>query len=550
MWVRRSAAMNIDAAFVEQEIVNEAAQHVDLPTFRRHAMRHLRLKTVVRESHNRPITALRFNATAPDQASLFATVGGNLATIYDDAHMGDYVAVVAQLENSATEHAQGGGLAVCEWLAAGGATRHPQGDALLAVAGDDPAISVISVVQTAVVALLKGHEAQVVELSAATSRPGLLLSLSRDGNLRLWDALAPACLLSLHTDAVAAALHPEASYIVTGSRQGRLACWALRLFQHESAAAAAPQAPSAEEAAAASSSCSGIPAASSHAAAAAASGQAEAQPPRALPSHSGRWALAGPAEKQAVGLPGLPDASPIDCLRFLTADRLAARCADGRLHVWNFTSQLHLASWRIPGTAGAGSAAAAADGRCAFGATADGAFLCAGNSSGDVYVFDTSSGAKVCHCAAIKVSGAVRACGLSHDCRHLAAVVGAGFLFRFEYCKPEKGKPGGKPAAAGRARAAGAGAGSGRLPGSSRLAATSGREAAPPRDTVPSFAACELAAQPPAATCYGAGSADGPADAPHAKRSRLEPEAEQAAGAGGGVGDAKLYDMDLVEYNT
>ena len=33
----------------------------------------------------------------------------------------------------------------------------------------------------------------------------------------------------------------------------------------------------------------------------------------------------------------------------------------------------------------------------------------------------------------LQVSGPVRACGLSEDCRHLLAAMGNGFIFRFEH---------------------------------------------------------------------------------------------------------------------
>lgn len=61
----------------------------------------------------------------------------------------------------------------------------------------------ISVAEARVTRLLKGHTRDVVELSAAgAGAPRLLLSLSRDGNLRLWDVPSEACLSSLqHADA-------------------------------------------------------------------------------------------------------------------------------------------------------------------------------------------------------------------------------------------------------------------------------------------------------------------------------------------------------------
>ena len=63
--------------------------------------------------------------------------------------------------------------------------------------------------------------------------------------------------------------------------------------------------------------------------------------------------------------------------------------------------------------------------------------LLQGNSTGDVYVFDTVDGKRMTHVAPIKVSAPVRACGISPDCRHLLAVLGNGFIFRFEYRKPD-----------------------------------------------------------------------------------------------------------------
>ena len=59
-----------------------------------------------------------------------------------------------------------------------------------------------------------------------------------------------------------------------------------------------------------------------------------------------------------------------------------------------------------------------------------------GNTTGDIYVFDTADGKRMAHVAPIKVSAPVKACGISSDCRHLLAAVGNGFIFRFEYRKP------------------------------------------------------------------------------------------------------------------
>lgn len=46
-----------------------------------------------------------------------------------------------------------------------------------------------------------GHTSAVIELSAPAERPGVLASLTRDGNLRVWDVCRETCLASHATDA-------------------------------------------------------------------------------------------------------------------------------------------------------------------------------------------------------------------------------------------------------------------------------------------------------------------------------------------------------------
>ncbi len=56
-----------------------------------------------------------------------------------------------------------------------------------------------------------GHNKDVVDLSACSSKPGLLVSLSKDGNARVWDVTQELCISSYNTDAsclVRRSLHP------------------------------------------------------------------------------------------------------------------------------------------------------------------------------------------------------------------------------------------------------------------------------------------------------------------------------------------------------
>ena len=55
-----------------------------------------------------PVRQLLFNTEDLSCSNLFATVGGDQATVYDDMHMGDFIAVTLNFVNKRTPHAAGG----------------------------------------------------------------------------------------------------------------------------------------------------------------------------------------------------------------------------------------------------------------------------------------------------------------------------------------------------------------------------------------------------------------------------------------------------------
>lgn len=347
--------------------------------YRLHALQHLQLKTVVKESHATTVHALAFNHASPNCSNLFATVGADQATVYDDSHMADYIGVVVHFVNEKTQHASGGDLSICTWINSSGWSPHPHGDACLAVAGSDPTISIISVVEAAVVKLLQGHSKDVIDLSAAPAHPNLLVSLSKDGNIRLWNVPEETCISSCTVnDAVSVALSPDASSIMVGTSRGRIMRYTITTTTT-----------TVDE------------------------GSRE--------------------EFKTQG--GIGHTDPIDCLRFLPNNRIATKSSDGRMFVWSLASGEQLAAWKVPGSNQFSI-------RCRFSTTADGKYVSVGNGTGDCYVYDSETGKREAHVSAIRVSAPVRACALSEDCRHLVAAVGKGFVFRFEYLAGGKNKDG------------------------------------------------------------------------------------------------------------
>ncbi|KAK9805229.1 hypothetical protein WJX72_007289 [[Myrmecia] bisecta] len=394
--------MNAEAARLVKERKADIEQ-LGLDQYRQQALKHLKIKTVVKESHGTPIHQLLFNFMDPAMHNLFATVGKDQATVYDDVHMGDYVGVVVHFVNESTAHAKGGDLLACAWLNTTGWTVHPQGDACLAVAGASDEIAIISVVEARVIKLLKGpprdpgakpaDKDPIVELCSCPGRPGLLASLSKQGTARLWDVPSQKLLAVYdNTGAACLALHPDGTSLWTGGKKGNKAV----LYSYE-----APSQPQAD----------------------------------LCTSDSLRKGKGVSPSRQEVEMGGGSHGdSTIDCMRFVEGERLVTKSSDGRMFVWDCARNTQLATWKVPACNAIGGQSS----RCQFGTTADGQYVCAGNSTGDVYVYSASTGQRIAHVSPVKVSAPVRACGLSDDCRHLGAVLGNGFVFRYEYIKPEE----------------------------------------------------------------------------------------------------------------
>ncbi|GIL42825.1 hypothetical protein Vafri_678 [Volvox africanus] len=427
--------MNLVQANLLREVASEVKGHGGLLQFKSHALKNLELRTVLKESHCSPIVDLVFNALDPDHRNLFASIGKDQVTIYDDEHMGDFLGVVVQYINSPSAYHHGGDVTCCAWVQMSGITKHELGDACLAVSGPEGVIQVISVVEARVITLLKGHRGEVVELRGCAGLPGLLLSLGLDSSIRLWDVAAGICLAEMASDAITLETHPEGGCFFTGHNGGRICRWNLELdmttrIAGEPAGEKPLGAPDLSPSAAA------VPDAP------APSGGLQGLEPRHGPTY--RLALRGvPPTPQQLALPGNPLGEVVDCVRCLSGERLAAKSSDGKLVVWDLGRGVQMLSLRVPGThppAGSwqGAAAALRNGRCRLSVTRDGAFICVGNPAGDVYVYDTSSGARAAHYSAQKVRGPARAAALSEDGRHLLTVHGNGYILRYEYIRKQQ----------------------------------------------------------------------------------------------------------------
>eukprot|EP00873_Tetraselmis_striata_P035696 jgi/Tetstr1/455960/TSEL_042741.t1 len=355
--------------------------------FRVHAAKHLRVKTVVKESHASPISCLALNTVdGPANSRLFATVGKDQATVYDGEHVGQNVGVVVHFQNVETEFSSGGELGVCAWVSSKGVTAHKHGDAILAVAGKDPNISIISVAEGSVIRLLQEHKAEVVDMCGCAAKPGWLASVCKDGEVRLWDVASGASTAlgrASVKDATSVAFSPDGAYLVLGCRRG-----GLKLVQLGGLSA--------------------VPGAG-------AAGQ----------KRKAAGAVELPAE--AAGLEAAHEGM-VDCVAFLGNGRLATKSVEGRMHVWDMTARTAVASWRVPSCSLAADAS-----RSRFGADPDGAFITVGNAHGDLYIYDAASGARMAYYEHLKVSAPMKAAAVAASGYHVLTVLGNGFIFRYQY---------------------------------------------------------------------------------------------------------------------
>ena len=176
----------------------EASEAPDLKKFKTDLLGKVIVKTIVKQQVNdRRVSALEFNRLPGGKCgNLFATLAGDFATVYDDEHFGDHVAVVAQFKNDKTAHVAGGDLAAVAWLDGSRHAKHELGDALLALGGgDDHAIQVMSVAEGRIVTLMRGGHAKTILALGAGQAVGsdpdasaaILVSLGADGVARAWD---------------------------------------------------------------------------------------------------------------------------------------------------------------------------------------------------------------------------------------------------------------------------------------------------------------------------------------------------------------------------
>lgn len=373
----------------------------------------LYLRKIIKENHGKAIETIAFNNSGgPTKGPLqhmLATAGGGIVSVYDNNHCGGFLDLSCVFQNEKTEYQKGGLVTQLAWVVASKFSDasseedvKSENEALLAFAGTEGEIGVLSIGQTRVIALLHGHTAQVTGLAAHPSYPGILASCSSDKTVRIWNCLvdddqdedvemedasnsnsSKSLVLTLpetSTQPSSVAWSPDGKSIIFGEQSGAVSLCTLMNDGYETASEF-----------------------------------------RCMSNPKPKMIRKGNStghKKHAV-----------DCIEFLDQEKIMVHDLQGKIYTIGLNGESRGTVLTVP----KGEGAASANAPTRFGISECRGYLCCGNGAGEVFIFDLEQGTRVNKLSMPRIKGAVTAAAFAKGCKNLALSTDDSILWRWDY---------------------------------------------------------------------------------------------------------------------
>ncbi|KAG9066430.1 hypothetical protein KI688_001656 [Linnemannia hyalina] len=157
-----------------------------------------------------------------DNSNILGTTGGPQANIYDNEHCGDHLDIMSHFlldpfgEEGAEELPE---MLTCCWI-------HQPQDAILATAGTDNIVHILSLSRSKELVRLTGHSHTITDIQAHPFNDDYLISASKDGSVRMWNILTGKCLLVFEIKA-------SVVTFLTGGYNGEIREWSIPTLDSE-----------------------------------------------------------------------------------------------------------------------------------------------------------------------------------------------------------------------------------------------------------------------------------------------------------------------------
>ncbi|GMH38145.1 hypothetical protein BSKO_06029 [Bryopsis sp. KO-2023] len=182
---------------------------------------------MVDETHGKPIFCVSFNYFDKNHADLFASVGGNRASIYRCKPGGEIEVVQVYVDEDPDEEYY-----ACKWTV-NEATSSP----ILLLAGKKGVMRVVDCGETKLLETMVGHGHCINDIAVFQRSPSLVLTASKDESLRLWNIRTKVCVVIVageggHTaEVLAVDCHLNGDRFLSCGMDNCVKIWSLKSFR-------------------------------------------------------------------------------------------------------------------------------------------------------------------------------------------------------------------------------------------------------------------------------------------------------------------------------